>query len=516
MIPGVTLLATRVGAVSGWRRLVLGFLAGAALAGAQAPLSWPILLFVGLPVLFRLLDGCRGPIGGALLGWAAGLGYFAADLFWIVEPFMVDAARFGWMAPFALAGMAGGLALFWAAAFGLARAVWPPGPSRVLVLAALWTFADYARAHVLTGFPWGLPAYAWIETPVAQTAALFGPHVLGFLTLVAGLSLGLATWRGAAMAAALVAAGWTLGMVRLAAPAPERAEPVIVRLVQPNARQEEKWLPGKDAEFFQRLIDLTRAPADPMPDVTLWPETAVSFVLDDDPAAQALAAAATGPAGRLITGIRRVELWPQGQVWFNSLAVLAPDGAEQGIYDKHHLVPFGEYIPKAGLVARLGIPGLETLTGGGFSPGPGPRLVAPPGLPPFLPLICYEAIFPDGARAPGGRPEWIVQLTNDAWFGEVSGPYQHLAQARARAIEQGVPLARAANTGISAMIDARGEIVESLGLGRAGYIDVALPGALPPTLYFMLGDWPGLAAIAFIFVLTVTNFYGGISLTRQR
>ena len=512
MIP----LAARVRAVAGWRRLALGILAGMALAGAQAPLSWPILLFVGLPVLLWLLDGCRGGLAGAALGWAAGLGYFATDLFWIVEPFMVDAERFGWMAPFALGGMAGGLALFWAAAFGLSRAIWSPRPSRVLVLAALWTFAEFARAHVLTGFPWGLQAYAWIETPVMQTAALFGPHLLGFLTLVAGLSLGLGTWRGAAVAAVLVAAGWGYGAARLAAPAPERAEPLIVRIVQPNARQEEKWLPGKDAEFFGRLLELSRAPADPMPDVTLWPETAVSFVLDYDPGAQALAAAAPGPDGRLVLGIRRVETWPQGQVWFNSLAVLAPDGTEQGIYDKHHLVPFGEYIPKAGLVARLGIPGLETLTGGGFSPGPGPRIVAPPGLPPFLPLICYEAIFPDEARAPEGRPEWIVQLTNDAWFGEVSGPYQHFAQARARAIEQGLPVARAANTGISAMIDARGVVVESLGLGRAGYIDAALPGALPPTLYFRLGDWPGLSMIAFILLLTVTNFYDGISLHRQR
>jgi apolipoprotein N-acyltransferase len=207
---------------------------------------------------------------------------------------------------------------------------------------------------------------------------------------------------------------------------------------------------------------------------------------------------------------------PDSTQWFNSLAVLGTDGGALGVYDKHHLVPFGEYMPAAGLVARLRLPGLETLTGSGFSAGPGPRLVEIDGVPPFLPLICYEAIFPHGMSAPEGRADWMVQITNDAWFGEISGPYQHLAQARIRAIEQGLPLARAANTGISAMIDPRGRVLASLDLGKTGHVDALLPGALPPPAYARFGDGPGMVAIAAIFLLTVLKVSAGISAGRRR
>jgi apolipoprotein N-acyltransferase len=381
---------------------------------------------------------------------------------------------------------------------------------RVLVLAALWSLSEYARGQVPTGFPWGLVGYAWVETPVIQTAALFGPHMLGLLTLTAGLLPGLGTWRGVVVAAALVAAGWGFGTWRLAQPVPERAEPLVVRLVQPNARQELKWQPGMEQEFYNRHISMTRSPADPRPDVTIWSETAVPFVLGQAPDLLEESAGAAGPESRLILGIRRVEAGESGERWFNSLAVLNSDGAAAAVYDKHHLVPFGEYIPFAGQVARLGLPGLETLTGSGFSAGDGPHLVSAPGVPPFLPLICYEAIFPAGLRAPEGRAEWLVQVTNDAWFGEASGPYQHFAQARVRAIEQGLPLARVANTGISAMVDPYGRVVASLGLGEAGYIDAVLPGALPPTPYVRFGDVPAVTVMLCFLGLTASIFYRGI------
>lgn len=502
-------LGRRVAALPRGRRLLLGLAAGAGLALAQPPVSLPAVLFLALPLLLWLLDGTPGPRAGFALGWVAGAGFFAAALFWIVEPFLVEPEVFGWMAPFALAGMAGGLALFWALPFALARGLSRPGLPRLLLLAALWSLSDFARAHVLTGFPWALPATAWIETPVAQASALVGPHGLGLLTLVAGLLPALAGWRAAATAAALVAAGWGWGTWRLAEPLPARADPVVVRLVQPNAPQAEKWLPGKAQEFWDRHIAFTAAPADPRPDVTIWSESAAPFALGTEPELQAEAAAAAAP-GRLILGITRAEPGTAGDRWFNALAVLDPDGSPAAVYDKHHLVPFGEYIPFAPLVARLGLPALETLTRGGFTPGPGPHLVAVPGLPPFLPLICYEAIFPDALRAPEGRPDWLVQITNDAWFGEASGPYQHFAQARARAIEQGLPLARAANTGISAMVDARGQIVARIGLDEAGFVDARLPAALPPTLYARMGDIPFLTALFCLLGLTVLNFSDGI------
>ena len=508
-------LERRVAGTSGLARLGLAALAGAAMALAQPPVSWPVVLFAALPVLLWLLDGTGGPRAAFGLGWAAGAGHFAAALFWIVDPFLVEPEVFGWMAPFALAGMAGGLALFWAVPFALARVWWRPGPARVLLLAALWSLAEYARGHVLTGFPWGLTAYAWVETPVIQTVALFGPYGLGLLTLTAGLLPGLGSWRAVAVAAALVAAGWGAGAWRLAQPVPERAEPLVVRLVQPNARQELKWQDGMEQAFYDRHIAMTRAPADPRPDVTIWSETAVPFVLGERPDLQAEAAAAAGP-GRLILGIRRAEEESGAQRWYNSLAALNPDGTVAAVYDKHQLVPFGEYIPWARHVARLGLPGMETLTGGGFSAGNGPHLIEVPGVPAFLPLICYEAIFPGGLRAPEGRGEWLVQVTNDAWFGEASGPYQHFAQARVRAIEQGLPLARAANTGISAMIDPHGRVVASMGLGEAGFVDVVLPGVLPATLYARYGDVPALIGMLGLLGLTASIFYGGFFLKLHR
>ena len=500
----------RVVALRGLGRVGTAAACGAAMALAQPPISWPVMLFVALPALLWLLDGAPGARGAFAIGWAAGAGYFAASLFWIVEPFLVEPDVYGWMAPFALVGMAGGLALFWAAPFALARAWWPDGIARVFLLAALWTLSEYARSQVLTGFPWGLIAYAWVETPVIQAASLFGPHLLGLLTLVAALLPGLASWRAVAMAAALVAVGWGFGTWRLAQPVPQRETPLVVRLVQPNARQELKWQPGMEQAFYERHLALTSSPADPAPDVTIWSETAVPFVLGHAPDLFAQSAAAVGPEGRLILGIRRVEEAPEGDRWFNSLAVLDPDGTAAAVYDKHHLVPFGEYIPLSDFIARLGLPALSTLTQGGFTAGPGAHLVAVPGVPPFLPLICYEAIFPGGLRAPEGRAEWLVQLTNDAWFGEASGPWQHLAQARVRAIEQGLPLARAANTGVSAMIDPYGRVLTNIGLDETGYIDTVLPGPLPPTLYSLYGDLWALTAMIGLLGLTVLIFYGGV------
>ena len=462
----------------------------------------PVVLFLALPLLLWLLDGAARPRAAFAVGWWAGAGHFAAGLFWIVEPFLVQPESFGWMAPFALVGMAGGLALFWAVPFAIAGALTRPGPARVLALAGLLVLGEFVRSRILTGFPWGLSGYVWVETPVIQAVALFGPYLLGLLTLVAALLPGLRSWRAVAASAALLAAGWGFGAWRLAQPVPERPEPLVVRLVQPNAAQELKWQPGMAQQFYERHLRLTEA--EPRPDITIWSETAVPFLLEGSPELLAESAAAAGP-GRLILGIQRSEHDGGATRWYNSLAVLEPDGRPAAVYDKHHLVPFGEYVPWAGLIARLGIPGLETLTGGGFSPGPGPRLVSVPGVPPFLPLICYEAIFPDGLRAPQGRPEWLVQVTNDAWFGTLSGPFQHLAQARVRAIEQGLPLARAANTGISAMVDPYGRVLARLDLGEAGFVDSPLPRALPVTSYAAHGETAFFFSVGSILLLTALN-----------
>jgi apolipoprotein N-acyltransferase len=511
--PLLPAMRARFASLSGLPRLVAALLAGAGLGLAQAPVGFPWICFLCLPVLFWLVDGAPGPRPGFWIGWGAGAGYFAATMFWIVEPFLVEPDVYGWMAPFALIGITGGLALFWGAAFAGAAAVGQRGLPRFLMLACCWTLSEYARAHVLTGFPWGLLAYGWIGTPVAQGLAIAGPHGLGFVTLLMAMAPGLAAWRPLLAACCALAALLVFGSWREARPVTPRADGFVVRVVQPNADQRLKWVPGHDQIFYDRLLSETSSTAaGPLPDAVVWPETAVPVLLGERPDLEAQMAGAAPRGASLILGIRRREHTREGEDWYNSLAVLEQGtGWIEAVYDKHHLVPFGEYIPLGEWIARLGLPGLAGLTGTGFARGPGPEILSTPGIPPFLPLICYEAIFPEEVTVPGWRPEWLVQITNDSWFGQVSGPYQHLEQARARAIETGLPMVRSANTGVSAAIDPYGRVAARIDLGQQGHFDHRLEAPLPPTIYSRTGDVPGLIAVSLIFLLTVSKVFSGMA-----
>lgn len=484
-------------------RLVLAALAGLGTSFAQPPAGlWP-LLFLAVPALLLLVRELPARAAAAT-GWVAGAVHFGAGLHWVSEAFLVDAERHGWMAPFAVLFLGAGLALFWAAAFWLAARLRAPGAARSALLLALWTLAEYARSHVLTGFPWALPGHVWVDTPVAQAGSLFGPHMLGFLTLAAAGAAAVPSGRGArvaglALGVALVALGWAWGGARLGAARPVRADAPVVRLVQPNSPQDERWNDARAEQFFRRLLDLTAAPAAVRPAVVIWPETAVPWLMEREEAARAAVARAAGGAP-VILGSRRLET-PEGRrVWRNAVLVLGSAGEVLARYDKHHLVPFGEYVPGAGLFDTLGLTGL---VGASFTAGPGPALLDVPGLPRLRPLICYEAVFPHEVAA-AGRPGWLVQVTNDAWFGSSAGPWQHLAQARMRAIEQGLPLARAAVTGVSAMIDPWGRILVRQDLLTHGYVDSPLPDPLPPTLYSRTGDLPWVLAIALGSVMLLT------------
>ncbi|QDL93619.1 apolipoprotein N-acyltransferase [Paroceanicella profunda] len=484
-----------------WSRLGLAGLSGVLLTLAQPPVSLWAFCFLAVPLLLLLTGAVHRPVQAGWTAWAAGTGFFATGLYWIAEAFLVDAERYAWMAPFAILGLAAGLALFWALPFWLAARLRLAGPWRVPAVIALWTLSEYARSHVLTGFPWALPGYAWVETPLAQTGALFGPHMLSFLGLLVSAAPLAALqargpWRSVlpALAAALFATGWAWGVNRLDTPAPARATPFTVRLVQPNVPQDEKWQGDRIPQFFERLRSLSHAPGARTPDLVVWPETAVPWLLGQDPRAR-IAITSSARGAPVIVGARKVEEGPRGRdLWNNSLFALAADGSVLASYDKHHLVPFGEYVPLHELAEQLG---LGTFVGASFTPGPGTEVISLPGVPAFLPLICYEAIFPHEMQA-GSRPEWIVQITNDAWFGSSAGPYQHFAQARMRAIEQGLPFARAANTGISAMIDPMGRIVAQQPLLQQGYVDANLPSALAPTLYSRSGDGPWIGLIALL------------------
>lgn len=465
--------------------LALG--SGALLSLALAP--WHML--IGLPVALAaagwLVLQAASARAAALAGWLFGLGYFAFGLSWILEPFQIDPDRHAWMAPFALVFLAAGLALFWGAAFGLAARL-SHGAARLVMLVALWSLAEFGRAYLLTGFPWAAFGQFWIDTPAASLLPWIGPQGLALLTLVAFLPLALLRKSPAAgilspvLAAAIV----------LAVPAPDLAGPSekTVRIVQPNAPQDQKWHPDHRWEFVRRALAFSSE--DPRPDLIVWPETAVPQLLNY--AEDTLQVITEGAGGvPVLLGIQRED----GGAYYNSAVLLDADGLPAATYDKAHLVPFGEYVPFGDFMAQFGIHGFASQAGAGYAAGPGARLMELP-IGSALPLICYEAVFPQDVNAAATRPDMLVQITNDAWFGTRSGPYQHLVQARMRALEQGLPMIRAANTGVSAMIAPDGQLLDQLPLGQAGYIDAALPMPLPPTLYSRTGDWPVFLLCMFI------------------
>ena len=469
-------------------------LGGAAIAMGQVPFSLVPVALSGIGLACWLCSNAVSARQAAGSGLTVGIGYFAVALHWIVQPFLVDAATHGWMAPFALIFTATGFALFWAAAFWVARRWSGPGWRGAVGVAAALATVEAARSLILTGFPWALPAYIWADTPAAQVASVTGPFGLSLLTLLAGAALGAIGPRR--IAVPVLVAAWLvpIGLGALRGPAPQAAaDAPVIRIVQPNVPQDEKFDGATAAGHFDRALGITAAPGAPA--LIVWPETSVPYLIEPGhPVLARLSDAARGAP--LAVGAQRAE----GYRYFNTLVVIGPDGTIADAYDKHHLVPFGEFFPLGDFFARFGIRGLAQ-TSFGYSPGPGPRLLdlGPLGRP--LPLICYEAIFAEEVGASPTRPDWLLQITNDAWFGTFAGPQQHLAQARFRSIEQGLPMIRSANTGISAALDAHGRIMASLPLGVAGHLDVALPPAAAATIYARLGDWPSFAAILLCFGL---------------
>jgi apolipoprotein N-acyltransferase len=486
-------------------------------AGLGAGLAHPpfglLAGLVGYAVMMRLADQAepRRPLRSAFLrGWLAGLGYFAVSVWWVTEAFMVDAATHGWMAPFALVFLAGGLALFWGAALAAYRAIGTQGRWRFLVFAGVLAGFEWLRGHVLTGFPWNLPGETWrAGSPVSQAASVVGVYGLTWITVAAGAATAVlidaaprARRLVAVGCAALVVAGlWAFGAWRLAQiPAP-RAEPVRVRVVQANIDQKEKWKPENLDLIFATYESLTRQAAPATPDVVIWPEGALPVVIDDFLApgspyvGRVRAMLSSGQT--LMLGANRAGLGSDGRYdYFNSLIALrADDGGLQvtAVYDKYRLVPFGEFMPLGDLATKVGFRSLVHMPED-FTAGPPPAPVTPAGLPPVQPLICYEALFPGftsrAARADGVRPSWILNVSNDAWFGATSGPLQHLNLASYRAIEEGLPMVRSTPTGVSTVIDAYGRPVDKhvLKTGELGVVDADLPPALRKTTYARFGD----------------------------
>ena len=509
--------------LEGWRRLFAAFGFGAASALALPPLGWWPVMFATVPLTLFLLDGAEGhPDRGVLrrnvpafaVGWWFGFGYLLAGLWWVGSAFLVEAEQFAWALPLAVAGLPAGLALFYGAGAVVARALGSDGWPRVLALAAAFAAAEWLRGHVLTGFPWNALGYAAMPNAFAmQPAALWGTYGVTFLallvfaapallvrpgrgewialTLVAALALGHASWSASRLFAAVEAE--TI--------AREAAEPVRIRIVQPAIDQREKWKAGNASNVFGRHVDLSTADTGPqtagLAGVTylVWPESAFPFLIQRQPGALAAIADILPPGTTLVTGAMRGEDFPldghkgsPARV-FNSVLAIDHEGVIQEARDKTHLVPFGEYLPFQGVLEALGI---RQLTGreGGFAAGRR-RTLMQSGNVPFLPLVCYEVIFPGALfdRLPE-RPRFLLNVTNDGWFGRTAGPHQHAHQARVRAVEEGLPLVRAANSGVSMVVTMWGAVPASLPLGADGVLDATLPVTSTRTPYSRWGDLP--------------------------
>ena len=514
MIDRLTGFLARTGdftrAPTGWRRLAFAFLAGLVSALGFAPFNFFPALLLGFAAVVLLIDGTphkrRTLLGGAIT-WAFGFGQYTLGMHWIAFAFLVDPDAHAWQIPFVFLFFAG-LALFQFAAGVVASRFWQ-GPVRIIVFAVSYGLAEWLRGHILTGFPWNLPAYSWgASLGVLQAAALFGAYSLSLLTVLFGAALAelfapQPKWKLPATLATVFALFWIGGLARLALVPSKPVPGVSLRLVQPNIPQSEKYLRRYTLRNWRRLLELSNAPGKPT--IIVWPEAAPPFLLDEQPLALQQVADLTAGRQGLLTGAVRRDMSTDGTVRYaNSFFVFGGNGALLATYDKSHLVPFGEYLPFEKTLSALG---LSKLTGidGGFTPGRGPQTLVLPGAGALTPLICYEILFP-GEVVGSRRPDWFVNVTDDSWFGPWAGPRQHLLVARVRAIEEGIPVARAANTGISAIIDPLGRITKSLQLDETGIIDGMLPAPIAGTPYSRFGDWWFWLLVCASVALTVAVF----------
>jgi len=509
----------------GWRRWLIAFAAGALSALAMAPFdAWPIL-FLTFPTLVWLIDGAAagrwgGMIVAAATGWWFGFGYFVAGLYWMGYAFLVDARTFGWMLPFAVIGLPAVLAVYTGLGAAIARLLWPRGATRILALAAVFTATEWLRGHLFTGFPWNAFGYA-LTAPLAlaQSASLLGIWGLTFIAIaVCAAPAALIddrtetrrSWLPLALGLAVLAGLGAWGTLRLQRTPTRLVDNVHLRIMQPNLQQDVRFNFAARHQVMDRYIALSNRITGPdshgVHDAThlIWPESPFPFILTREPEALAQIANLLSPKTVLITGATRLpeNFNPADPHAYNSMYVIDHDGTILSLYDKVHLVPFGEYLPFERLLERLGLQEL-TKQQGGFLSGDGRRLIKIPGAPLALPLICYEIIFADALAPPGERAGWMVNITNDGWFGMSSGPYQHFQQARVAAIEEGLPLARAANTGISGVVDPVGRVIKSLPLGVEGVLDSPLPRPIAAPLYARVGDAPAFFIVAIALVLVV-------------
>jgi len=521
--------------LTGWRRYMAVFIAGLASSLAMAPFDLFFVFFITLPVLVWAMDGAYADgdsrfsakiTGAFLIGWWFGFGYFLSGLWWIGNAFLVEAEDFAWALPIAVTALPAGLALFWGAATVFARALWSDHWSRVLALTLALGLGEYARSVLFTGFPWNaIGQAAMINAPTMQSAALVGQNAVMLfaimvfampLTVLAMVHLPRKTRIRLLILPVLIAiVHLGYGYFRLSQNETRYAENVHLRLVQPNIDQGSKFDPDTEAELMATYFSLSKGkgPGE-LADVNflIWPESAFPFLLTERRDVLSDIGNMLPPNTQLITGALRTEPGSAGNPYghvYNSIYLISDNGEIIEAADKVHLVPFGEYLPFQSTLEAFGLEQLTRIRGG-FESASERKLLNGKVGGPFAPLICYEVIF-SGETGPSleadmlgqERPRWIVNLTNDGWFGVTPGPHQHFRQAVIRGVEEGLPLVRVANTGISGVSDAYGRVLQKLALGEKGIIDSGLPLPAETTFYARHRDVPLYAVLIFLFAAIV-------------
>lgn len=500
--------------LSGFKKYAALFGFGALMVLGLPPIGFFPVIFASVPALVILTASAPTRFRSFLTGWAFGAGYFIFGLYWVSAALFVDIDQWAWVLPLSLIVGPALLGIFYGF---IPMLVWQWRTKReayALLFITVWALVEFVRGHVLTGFPWNLPAHVWNGVlPVLQTVSLVGLYGLSLLTLFWAILPVIYKNRPMTIAAAasfLVLAGFGTG--RLWQNPTQPSGDYQIRIVQPNLPQSMKWDPDEDWRNLERHMTLTQntdaekeAERDnPPPRFIVWPETASTADMEHFPEIAQIIASRMPQNSTLVLGNLRVTLDRRQSpvAYHNSVTALNKKAEVEATYDKHHLVPFGEYIPFRQEMSFIQPLALAVSGIGDFTPGDGVKTIALEGRPSFSPLICYEVIFPRAVVDRENRPAWLVNVTNDGWYGNSAGPYQHLAISRLRAIEEGLPLVRAANTGISAVIDPVGRIIARQPLLTSGRLDSLLPKPLPPTPYARFGN------LAFYILCALFAFFG--------
>ena len=499
-----------------WLQALFALIAGLFTTLALPPVYMVPLLLIAWPVILVLVDGAQRWSQVLLLGWLFGAGHMLAGLYWVGNALEIAGAppQLAILLPLSMAFYpALALLAYWVLARWLRRrgVIASRDVASVSLFSLLWLVAEFLRGYLFTGFPWNLMGYVWAFSDLMpQVASVVGTYGLSLLTVfataLAVCLFGTGGWLrrlvpvGLGAAILLVMGGY--GYDRLNEAGETAYTDIRVRIVQANISQRDKWRADLRARNFEQHLVMSRKDEGDGFDLLVWPETAVPYYLDEEPAKTVMMGRIVRPGGYVITGVPRREIRPdRSKRFYNSMVVVDDFGRVINTFDKFHLVPFGEYVPLKGVLEWLGVEKLVE-GAGDFTPGAGAAVIPLAGMPSMSPLICYEVIFPGAVVAPGLRPGFLLNVTNDAWYGETTGPYQHLMITRFRAIEGGLPMLRAAGTGISAIIDAHGRVITQLGLGKSGTVDGLLPVAtVRPTLYGRHGN-----SIVWVLVLMVVVF----------